>query len=155
MQGAAAVAERQFQLAFVHTMAGRLPLEGAGTVREPDLQRRRSVARPAVHGKFLPDGGLPSKLLVEAARGTASSSASASARRGPQARWQGAPVSSTRSFDYSSAATACRPPLTTVRQPVEEMASMMARLLDEHLRGARTEPTSVIFDPEVVVRESA
>ncbi|MFF2133202.1 LacI family DNA-binding transcriptional regulator [Streptomyces olivochromogenes] len=58
-------------------------------------------------------------------------------------------------FDDSSAATACRPPLTTVRQPVEEMASVMARLLDEHLRGARTEPTSVIFDPELVVRESA
>ncbi|MFF4733712.1 LacI family DNA-binding transcriptional regulator [Streptomyces mirabilis] len=40
-------------------------------------------------------------------------------------------------------------------QSVEEMASVMARLLDEHLRGARTEPTSVIFDPELVVRESA
>ncbi|MFD5758656.1 substrate-binding domain-containing protein, partial [Streptomyces sp. NPDC127044] len=58
-------------------------------------------------------------------------------------------------FDDSSAATACRPPLTTVRQPVAVRASVRARLLDEHLRGARTEPTSVIFDPELVVRESA
>ncbi|MFJ4006996.1 LacI family DNA-binding transcriptional regulator [Streptomyces sp. NPDC090023] len=58
-------------------------------------------------------------------------------------------------FDDSSAALTCRPPLTTVRQPVEEMAAAMAQLLDEHIRGVRTEPTSLIFDPELVVRESA
>ncbi|GAA3292901.1 hypothetical protein GCM10020295_13380 [Streptomyces cinereospinus] len=58
-------------------------------------------------------------------------------------------------FDDSSAAVSCRPRLTTVRQPVEDMAATMARLLDEHIRGARTEPTSVIFDPELVVRDSA
>ncbi|WP_435227632.1 LacI family DNA-binding transcriptional regulator [Streptomyces sp. Tue6028] len=58
-------------------------------------------------------------------------------------------------FDDSAAAVACRPPLTTVRQPVEEMASVMARLLTEHIQGGRTEPTSVIFDPELVVRASA
>ncbi len=32
-------------------------------------------------------------------------------------------------FDDSSAALACEPPLTTVRQPVEDMAAEMARLL--------------------------
>ncbi|OWA11640.1 LacI family transcriptional regulator [Streptomyces sp. CS113] len=58
-------------------------------------------------------------------------------------------------FDDSSVAVTCRPRLTTVRQPVEEMAATMARLLDEHIKGARTEPTSVIFDPELVVRDSA
>ncbi|MFJ6912877.1 LacI family DNA-binding transcriptional regulator [Streptomyces sp. NPDC101133] len=58
-------------------------------------------------------------------------------------------------FDDSSVAVTCRPRLTTVRQPVEEMAATMARLLDDHIRGARTEPTSVIFDPELVVRDSA
>lgn len=58
-------------------------------------------------------------------------------------------------FDDSSVAATCRPALTTVRQPVEEMASTMAGLLDEHIQGLRTEPTSVIFDPELVVRESA
>ncbi|MFI1408544.1 hypothetical protein ACH4Y0_01190 [Streptomyces sp. NPDC020707] len=35
------------------------------------------------------------------------------------------------------------------------MAAAMARLLAEHIGGVRTEPTSVIFDPELVVRESA
>ncbi|MFD7713026.1 LacI family DNA-binding transcriptional regulator [Streptomyces sp. NPDC059785] len=58
-------------------------------------------------------------------------------------------------FDDSSAAVACRPRLTTVRQPVEEMAAEMARLLDEHIHGVRTEATSVVFRPELVVRESA
>ncbi|MEU6590527.1 LacI family DNA-binding transcriptional regulator [Streptomyces sp. NPDC046881] len=58
-------------------------------------------------------------------------------------------------FDDSGIALTCRPRLTTVRQPVEEMAAEMARLLDEHIHGARSEATSVVFEPELVVRESA
>ncbi|MGQ4420840.1 LacI family DNA-binding transcriptional regulator [Streptomyces sp. SAS_269] len=58
-------------------------------------------------------------------------------------------------FDDSTVAATCRPPLTTVRQPVEDMAADMARLLDEHIHGIRTAPTSVVFDPELVVRDSA
>ncbi|MEU6127174.1 LacI family DNA-binding transcriptional regulator [Streptomyces sp. NPDC047123] len=57
-------------------------------------------------------------------------------------------------FDDSSVAVTCRPPLTTVRQPVEEMTAAMARLLQEHVQGSRTEPTSLIFEPELVVRDS-
>ncbi|MBZ6251508.1 LacI family DNA-binding transcriptional regulator [Streptomyces olivaceus] len=58
-------------------------------------------------------------------------------------------------FDDSSIAVTCRPRLTTVRQPVEEMAATMARLLDEHILGGRTDPTSVVFAPELVIRDSA
>ncbi|MZD04643.1 substrate-binding domain-containing protein [Streptomyces sp. SID5785] len=58
-------------------------------------------------------------------------------------------------FDDSSVAVTCDPTLTTVRQPVERMGAEMARLLDEQVRGERTEPTSVVFDPELVVRDSA
>ncbi|MEU3255541.1 LacI family DNA-binding transcriptional regulator [Streptomyces sp. NPDC006997] len=58
-------------------------------------------------------------------------------------------------FDDSSVALACHPPLTTVRQPVERMAAEMARLLSEHIQGARTEPAAVLFEPELVVRASA
>ncbi|MFF9489091.1 LacI family DNA-binding transcriptional regulator [Streptomyces sp. NPDC014676] len=58
-------------------------------------------------------------------------------------------------FDDSSVAVTCRPRLTTVRQPVEDMASTMSALLDDHIAGRRTAPTSVIFDPELVVRDSA
>jgi DNA-binding LacI/PurR family transcriptional regulator len=58
-------------------------------------------------------------------------------------------------FDDSSVALTCRPPLTTVRQPVEKMAAEMAQLLSEHIQGTRTQPASVIFEPELVVRDSA
>ncbi|MFJ9624820.1 LacI family DNA-binding transcriptional regulator [Streptomyces sp. NPDC101181] len=58
-------------------------------------------------------------------------------------------------FDDSSAALACRPPLTTVRQPVEEMAAEMTRLLLDRLTRPDRPPTSVIFEPELVVRGSA
>lgn len=57
-------------------------------------------------------------------------------------------------FDDSDVAVTCRPRLTTVRQPVEDMAAAMARLLDEHVRGIRTEATSLVFDPTLVVRQS-
>ncbi|MEU1346814.1 LacI family DNA-binding transcriptional regulator [Streptomyces sp. NPDC005775] len=58
-------------------------------------------------------------------------------------------------FDDSSAASACRPPLTTVRQPVEAMAAEMARLLIDQLSGPDRAASSVIFEPSLVVRESA
>lgn len=58
-------------------------------------------------------------------------------------------------FDDSATAATCRPPLTTVRQPVERMAATMAELLEERVRGGRTDPASVLFTPELVVRESA
>jgi DNA-binding LacI/PurR family transcriptional regulator len=59
-------------------------------------------------------------------------------------------------FDDSSAALACRPPLTTVRQPLEEMAARLGQMLLARI--AQTEPaapTSVIFEPELIVRRSA
>lgn len=58
-------------------------------------------------------------------------------------------------FDDSSAALACRPPLTTVRQPVEAMAGEMARLLLAHIDDRTRPVSSVIFEPELVARQSA
>jgi DNA-binding LacI/PurR family transcriptional regulator len=58
-------------------------------------------------------------------------------------------------FDDSPAALACRPQLTTVRQPVEDMAGEMTRLVLAHIDDPGREPTSVIFDPSLVVRTSA
>ena len=57
-------------------------------------------------------------------------------------------------FDDSSAAVAARPQLTTVRQPVEDMAAAMARLLLERLDSPRRQPQAVLFDPELIVRAS-
>ncbi|WP_204057526.1 LacI family DNA-binding transcriptional regulator [Microbispora corallina] len=57
-------------------------------------------------------------------------------------------------FDDSTAA-ACRPPLTTVRQPMEDMAAEMARLLLAHIEDPSLPVTSRIFQPALVVRQSA
>ncbi|MGI5448217.1 LacI family DNA-binding transcriptional regulator [Streptomyces sp. CA-243310] len=57
-------------------------------------------------------------------------------------------------FDDSSAANASRPTLTTVRQPVEDMAAEMVRLLLDRAPD-RAEPEVVLFDGELVIRDSA
>jgi DNA-binding LacI/PurR family transcriptional regulator len=58
-------------------------------------------------------------------------------------------------FDDSSAALSARPALTTVRQPVEAMAGEMARLLLERIERPELPPASVIFEPTLVIRQSA
>jgi DNA-binding LacI/PurR family transcriptional regulator len=58
-------------------------------------------------------------------------------------------------FDDSNAALVGRPPLTTIRQPLEDMAAEMARLVLAHIDDPDSPPTSVIFEPTLVVRESA
>ncbi|BBH69055.1 LacI family transcriptional regulator [Actinoplanes sp. OR16] len=58
-------------------------------------------------------------------------------------------------FDDSSAALECRPPLTTVRQPVEEMAAEMAALLLAQIASPGRSPRSVVFQPTLVIRDSA
>jgi DNA-binding LacI/PurR family transcriptional regulator len=58
-------------------------------------------------------------------------------------------------FDDSSAALSCDPPLTTVRQPVEDMAAEMARLLLRQVDRTDAPHASVVFEPTLVIRESA
>ncbi|MDQ2587675.1 LacI family DNA-binding transcriptional regulator [Saccharothrix yanglingensis] len=58
-------------------------------------------------------------------------------------------------FDDSSPAVECDPPLTTVRQPVEDMAAEMARLLVERVERPDRPNASVVFAPTLVVRRSS
>ncbi len=58
-------------------------------------------------------------------------------------------------FDDSVPALNCDPPLTTIRQPVEEMAAEMARLLMRQIDTGERPLPSVVFHPALVVRESA
>ena len=58
-------------------------------------------------------------------------------------------------FDDSTAARDCRPPLTTIRQPVEDMAAEMARMVLARVEEPDEDVTTVIFEPTLVVRESA
>ena len=58
-------------------------------------------------------------------------------------------------FDDSAVALSCDPQLTTVRQPVEEMAGEMARLLLRRIGASDGPVRSVVFPPTLVVRGSA
>ena len=58
-------------------------------------------------------------------------------------------------FDDSSAALASRPKLTTIRQPIEEMGAAMAKMLLEHVRNPGSTLENVMFEPELVIRDSA
>jgi DNA-binding LacI/PurR family transcriptional regulator len=58
-------------------------------------------------------------------------------------------------FDDSSAALASRPKLTTIRQPVEEMTAAMVRLLVAGIDDRTRPATSIVFEPTLVIRDSA
>ena len=57
-------------------------------------------------------------------------------------------------FDDSPIASHTWPPLTTMRQPISEMASTAAFCLIDHLAGAEEGPGNREFDCEIVLRES-
>src|SRR5690606_28679467 len=56
-------------------------------------------------------------------------------------------------FDDSELARSADPPLTTVRQPIEQLGREMARLLLDQLDGAA--PSGLVLRTELVVRRSA
>lgn len=58
-------------------------------------------------------------------------------------------------FDDSSAATAARPALTTIRHPLEDMAAESTRLLLSRVDSPGQRPASVVFQPTLVARDSA
>ena len=58
-------------------------------------------------------------------------------------------------FDDSVAAQEARPPLTTVRQPVEEMGRALTQALLERIADPDAPVTARIYRPSLVVRDSA
>ncbi|WP_405060026.1 LacI family transcriptional regulator [Kribbella sp. NBC_01505] len=58
-------------------------------------------------------------------------------------------------FDDSEPSRMSRPRLTTISQPVEEMSAKMTAILLERITNPDAVPTSVVFRPELVLRESA
>lgn len=57
-------------------------------------------------------------------------------------------------FDDSSIASVARPALTSIRQPIEEMTAEMARILLASVADPDRRPSSVIFEPVLIVRTS-
>jgi DNA-binding LacI/PurR family transcriptional regulator len=58
-------------------------------------------------------------------------------------------------FDDSEPSRLSRPRLTTISQPVEQMAATMAGILLDHITNPTTTPTAKIFTPTLIRRESA
>jgi DNA-binding LacI/PurR family transcriptional regulator len=58
-------------------------------------------------------------------------------------------------FDDSSAAVAARPALTTIRHPLEDMAAEAARLLLSRVDDPAMRVSAVIYEPTLVLRQSA
>ncbi|WP_315096133.1 LacI family DNA-binding transcriptional regulator [uncultured Cellulomonas sp.] len=58
-------------------------------------------------------------------------------------------------FDDSSVGALSRPALTSVRQPIEEMAAAMARILLDTIADPGRRVTSTIFEPTLRIRASA
>ena len=58
-------------------------------------------------------------------------------------------------FDDSQLAVAARPPLSSVRQPIEEMGREMTRLLLQGIRHPGDAPRRVILDTSLVIRQSS
>ncbi|MFD3331748.1 LacI family DNA-binding transcriptional regulator [Streptomyces sp. NPDC058700] len=57
-------------------------------------------------------------------------------------------------FDDSPFMNCTDPPLSTVRQPIEAMGRAAVDLLHAQIRGTRTHPGELLFEPELVVRGS-
>ena len=58
------------------------------------------------------------------------------------------------SIDDFSWATAFRPTLTIIRQPIEAMAATAFSILQDRIAGKGAEPHHAIFQPELIIRQS-
>ena len=58
-------------------------------------------------------------------------------------------------YDGTPVALTTRPMLTTVRQPIEEMGRALARLLLRRIEHPDDPPDHVVFETELIVRESS
>ena len=58
-------------------------------------------------------------------------------------------------FDDIQMASLVRPRLTTIRQPILQIAEQTCQFLLQRLSGEDSEPQSLLFEPELVIRESA
>lgn len=58
-------------------------------------------------------------------------------------------------FDGLERGKHANPPLTTIRQPLEQMGREMVKVVTGLIRGELTAPIQVRFDPQLVIRQSA
>jgi LacI family transcriptional regulator len=57
-------------------------------------------------------------------------------------------------YDDVPEAEFASPPLTTVRQPMDEVGQMATRLLIQHINNPNAAPTQILLDTELIIRSS-
>jgi DNA-binding LacI/PurR family transcriptional regulator len=127
-------------------------LEAAGIASEPQLELRLADhvdASASAAAQLVAVDDAPTAIVAASdvlAAGAMKGIRSAGAAVGPD----GVAVVG---FDDTPLAPLLSPPLTSVRQPLEEVGRVLVRLLADRIRGA--EPEGVLLEPELVRRESA
>jgi DNA-binding LacI/PurR family transcriptional regulator len=131
----------------------RTALEGAGIDHDPTLELagdfEQTAARDAVE-RFIAAGGRFDALFA-ASDAMALGAMSAIRRAGLRVPEDVAVVG----YDDSALALSSDPPLSSVRQPIEEMGREMARALLAQLGASRQVARSVVLATELVVRGSS
>ena len=130
-----------FRRAMARHGHGWVPIEHGNFTRESGEAAMRTLlaAQPGLDGVFVAND-----LMALGAQ----SALRAAGRRVPDdVRVVG--------FYDSSAATAASPALTTIRHPLEDMAAEGARLLLARVEDRTMRVSSVIYEPTLVVRDSA
>jgi DNA-binding LacI/PurR family transcriptional regulator len=129
-------------------------LAGAGIDHDPTLELsgafEQATARDAVED-FIATGGGTFDAVFAASDAMALGAMSAIRRAGLRVPEDVAVIG----YDDSALALASDPPLSSVRQPIEEMGREMARALLAQLGRSRQVPRSVVLATELVVRASS
>jgi DNA-binding LacI/PurR family transcriptional regulator len=125
--------------------ARRLPVRGL------DVRGEDGIASGASLTERLLDAANPPTAIVCVSDAMAVGALDVLADRGLQPGRDVAVVG----FDDSLVASVIRPGLTSVRQPLEQVAEKVVELLLEHLSGTRTKPARVLLPPALVIRGSS
>lgn len=127
-------------------------------LREAALGPRRELTE---HGDFSQDSGFTAtRELLHRAPGidaifAASDLMAAGALRALRAAGRSVPRDvAVVGFDDAGSALSTEPPLTTVRQPLDQMGRRMAQLLLDEIADPGVARRAVIFDTELIVRDS-
>ncbi|MGK5629579.1 LacI family DNA-binding transcriptional regulator [Streptomyces sp. URMC 123] len=151
----------------VATITGPLDMYAAQCRLRGYREGLRDAGRPVdealiAHADFTEEGGRRAMRRLLAARPAldavfaASDVMAAGARRVLREHGRSVPGNvALVGFDDSPVARHTDPPLTSVRQPTEEMGRAMARLLLERIAGGRGERAQLILPTELVVRQSS
>jgi len=126
----------------------RLAMDEAGLAHGPSLTWQEGYVAPSIIPSVLLEKGATAVFAIDQILAAKLLSSCAAAQiKVPQEL-------AVVGFDDITGSAHLSPPLTTVRQPMQELGSTAARTLLSWLRGAQRNPVQIRLQPELVVRMS-